>query len=195
MSRVRGWRTSSPTNPRSACHTPPPYPPGMCPSLLPPRSARGQRKASKPRTGLVCAPLRSHGFKVTVLTHLAAPHKLGKPLPPTLSVAPGFQESPSQPGPRTEVLFARTALRGSGLRFRRGHLQRRVGKPWVTARGRGSSLRAAAARRSELRFPACSEAAARPGAAPGREPPVDRRARPGHGAALLAGPATSGQTD
>lgn len=94
--------------------------------------------------------------------------------------------------PRLRSCSPAQRLQGRDSDSGRGHLQRRVGKPGVTARGRGSSLRAAAARRSELRFPACSEAAARPGAAPGREPPVDRRALPGHGAALLAGPATSG---
>lgn len=81
---------------------------------------------------------------------------------------------------------------------RRGHLQRRVGKPWVTARGQG--VQPPRGRRSPLRTTLPSRARgsrrAPRSAAPGREPPVDRRvASSGHGAALLAGPATSGQTD
>lgn len=131
-----------------------------------------------------------------MVTHPTAPHKLGEPLPPTLSVAPSFSKEPAQLGPKAEVLLACTAVTGSGRRFwARTPSGEGWGSPGWQPVGTGSRLRAAAARRLELRFPACSAAAARPGAAPGREQPVDCLARPGHGAALLAGPSTSGQTD
>lgn len=53
-----------------------------------------------------------------MLTHPTAPHKLEKPLPPTLSVAPRFSNEPARLFPKGEVRPAGRAVTGSARRFR-----------------------------------------------------------------------------
>lgn len=53
-----------------------------------------------------------------MFTHPTAPHRLEKPLPPTLSAGPSFSKEAAQRFPKAEVLVACRAVTGSGRGFR-----------------------------------------------------------------------------
>lgn len=71
-----------------------------------------------------------------MLTHPTAPHKLEKPLPPTLSVAPRFSKEPARLFPKGEVRPAGRAVTGSARRFRARTPAGRAGRGGWGAPGR-----------------------------------------------------------